>query len=208
MNKILFTGFEPFGGESINPSWEAVAALPTEIDGVSIVTAKIPVVFGKSADVLLEVLRQEQPCAVICVGQAGGRAAITIERVAINCDDANIDDNAGNRPVDELIARDGPAAYFATLPIKAMVDALRNDGIPAAVSNSAGTYVCNHVMYAALHYAATHKLPLAAGFVHIPYLPLQVKCKAAMPSMSLEMLTAGLVVMAKTIKQGVAKGRK
>jgi len=200
MKKILFTGFEPFGGENINPSWEAVAALPAEIDGIQIVTAKIPVVFGKSAAVLLEILQRELPCAVICVGQAGGRVAITIERVAINCDDASIDDNEGNRPIDEMIARDGPDAYFATLPIKAMVDNLRQNGIPAAVSNSAGTYVCNHVMYAALHYAATRKLPLAAGFVHIPYLPSQVVDKAASPSMSLEMLTAGLVTMAKTLK--------
>jgi len=200
MNKILFTGFDPFGGESINPSWEAVVALPAEVDGITIVTAKIPVVFGKSAEVLLDIVQRERPCAVICVGQAGGRAGITIERVAINCDDVTMADNDGYTPVDQPIAADGPAAYFATLPIKAMVENLRQNGIPAAVSNSAGTYVCNHVMYAVLHHAATHGLPMAAGFVHIPYLPQQVTDKAASPSMSLEMLTAGLVAMVKTLK--------
>ena len=194
--KILITGFDPFGGESINPAWEAVRQLPKEVDGTKVAICQIPTIFGESVDRLLVAIEKEAPDAVICVGQAGGRPNITIERIAINCDDAHIDDNGGNRPVDLPVVEDGPAAYFSTLPVKAMVRDLKEAGIPAAVSNSAGTFVCNHTMYAALHYGATCRPEMKAGFVHIPYLPEQTTNS---PSMSVEMVIEGLHCMIKTI---------
>ena len=201
LKKVLFTGFDPFGGETTNPSREAVMALPPEINGIEIITAEIPTVFGKSTARLYEILDKERPCAVICVGQAGGRAGIAIERVAINCDDAPIADNEGNKPTDQKIAEDGLAAYFATLPVKAIVQDMKDAGIPAAVSNTAGTFVCNHIMYNALHYAATKKVPMLAGFVHIPYLPEQTVDKAAAPSMSMELVIKGLVSIVRTLQR-------
>ncbi|MPM37668.1 Pyrrolidone-carboxylate peptidase [bioreactor metagenome] len=139
--KVLVTGFEPFGGEKINPSLEAVKMLPKEISGAEIIKASIPVVFGKSITKLDELIQKEKPQVVICVGQAGGRFELSIERVAINIDDARIPDNDGNQPIDEKIFEDGENAYFATLPIKAMVEEMRSGSVPAAVSNTAGTYV-------------------------------------------------------------------
>ena len=144
-------------------------------------------------------LDEEQPDAVICVGQAGGRPNITVERVAINQDDARIPDNEGAQPVDRTIFEDGPAAYFSTLPIKAMVRDMKAAFVPAAVSNTAGTFVCNHVMYGALHYAATKAPKLKAGFVHIPYLPMQTVDKPTMPSMSQDEIVKGLTALIKTV---------
>jgi len=194
--KILVTGFDPFGGEKINPALEAVKRLPDKIGDIKIVKCEIPTVFGKSTDVLLSAVRNECPSAVLCIGQAGGRPNITVERIAINCDDANIKDNEGNQPVDSKIAADGPAAYFTTLPIKAMVKDMLAAGIPATVSNTAGTFVCNHIMYSILHYAAQNYPDMKAGFVHIPYLPQQTADK---PSMSLDCILKGLECMIKTI---------
>jgi len=199
--KILITCFEPFGGEAINPGAEAVGLLPDKIGGAAIIKARLPVVFGESINALYAALDADLPDAVICIGQAGGRASIAIERVAINIDDAKSPDNAGNTPTDATIFADGPAAYFATLPIKAIVADLRGAGIPAAISDSAGTYVCNHIMYAALHYAAD-KPGLAAGFVHIPYLPCQAAEKPNAPSMSLETVVAGLEIIVKAVSRG------
>ena len=196
MKKILVTGFDPFGGESINPALEAIKQLPDKIDDIAIVKCEIPTVFGKSTDVLLPAVEKERPDAVLCIGQAGGRPNITVERVAINCNDAKIDDNEGNRPTDCKIAPDGPAAYFSTLPIKAMVRDMLAAGIPAAVSNSAGTFVCNHLMYGILHFAAHNRPGMKAGFVHIPYLPQQTADK---PSMSPECILKGLTCMIRTI---------
>lgn len=196
MMKILVTGFDPFGGEIINPALEAVKLLPSKVDDIEIVTCEIPTVFNKSVDALIVAIEKERPNVVLCVGQAGGRSNITIERIAINCDDAPIDDNEGNRPIDAQIFRGGPSAYFSTLPIKAIVHNLRDDGIPAAVSNSAGTFVCNHLMYGALHYAATEYPQMRAGFVHIPYLPEQT---VSQPSMSLDTVVEGLKCIIKTI---------
>jgi len=190
--KILVTAFEPFGGENINPAQVAVMQLPDELNGVTIVKKVLPTVFDKSVELLCEMLADEQPDAVISIGQAGGRAGITVERVAINIDDARMPDNDGNTREDRPIKPGGPAAYFSTLPVKAIVAALKESGIPAAVSDSAGTFVCNHVMYAALHYAATNQPGLLAGFVHIPYLPSQTVEKPNMPSMSEENVLAGL----------------
>jgi len=194
--KILVTGFDPFGGEKINPALEAVRQLPDKIGDITIAKCEIPTVFGKSTDILLSVVEKEHPDAVLCIGQAGGRPNITVERVAINCDDANIKDNEGRQPVDSKIAADGPAAYFATLPIKTMVQDMLAVGIPAAVSNTAGTFVCNHIMYGILHYSAQYRPHMKAGFVHIPYLPQQITDK---PSMSLDCILKGLECIIKTI---------
>ena len=196
--KILFTGFEPFGGETINPSLEAVMSLPDQIDDIVIKKMGLPVAFGKSADVLRDMLNKDGFDAVICVGQAGGKASINIERIAINIDDCKSSDNEGAAPIDKPICPDGPAAYFATLPIKEIVANLVEANIPAVVSNTAGTYVCNHVMYEALRYAAQNRPKMIVGFVHIPYLPVQVLDKSNVPSMSLEVVVEALVVIAKT----------
>jgi len=199
IKKILITGFEPFGGETINPSLEAVMSLPGQIDGVAIKKMSLPVVFGKSADVLRAALDAEEFDAVISIGQAGGKAGINIERIAINIDDTKSPDSEGNTPKDAPICPESPAAYFATLPIKKIVSNLIDAGIPAVVSNTAGTYVCNHIMYTALHHAAQNRPQMKAGFVHIPYLPAQTLDKNNAPSMSLDNLIEGLTIIAKTI---------
>jgi len=195
--KVLVTAFDPFGGESINPALEAVMQLPDEIDGIRIVKKELPTVFGKSADILRLLLREEKPDAVISVGQAGGRPGITLERVAINIDDARMADNAGVVREDMTISPAGPAAYFSTLPIKTIVNALREARIPSAVSDSAGTFVCNHIMYSALHFAAQKQPGLKAGFVHIPYLPMQVLDRPGVASMGVDIVVAGLEVIVK-----------
>lgn len=190
--KVLVTGFEPFGGDKINPSLEAVKLLQDNIAGAEIVKASLPVVFGKSIKVLDELIKKEKPHIVVCVGQAGGRFEISIERVAINMDDARIADNEGNQPIDEKIFEDGEAAYFAKLPIKAMALEIRGGSIPAAVSNTAGTYVCNHIMYGLL-YLIEKKYPnIKGGFIHVPFIPEQVIARANTPYMSLEDISRGL----------------
>lgn len=192
MMKVLVTGFDPFGGESINPATEAVKLLPKEIKGAEIVTAQIPTVFGKSIDVLFDTIKKEDPDITICIGQAGGRFQITVERVAINVDDARIKDNEGNQPIDTAVFEDGAPAYFSNLPIKAMVQAMKDVNIPAAVSNTAGTFVCNHLMYGALYYADRYKKDMRAGFIHIPYLVEQVVEKPNTPGMSVQDIVKGL----------------
>jgi len=196
-HKVLVTAFDPFGGESINPASVAVMQLPDEIDGITVIKRELPTVFDKSADILRQILEEEKPDVVISVGQAGGRAGVTLERVAINIDDARIEDNDGVKREDTPIDPKGPAAYFSTLPIKAIVNALREAGIPASVSDSAGTFVCNHIMYSVLHFAAQKQPGLKAGFVHIPYLPQQVLDKPGVASMGEEMAVAGLRVIIK-----------
>lgn len=192
--KILVTGFDPFGGEKVNPALEAVKLLPKEIHGAEVYWAEIPTVFYKSAEVLEAEIVQYQPDVVLCIGQAGGRASLTPERVAINQDDARIPDNQGNQPIDEPICMDGEAAYFSTLPIKAMVEAIKSEGLPAAVSNTAGTFVCNHLMYQAL-YLADKKFPhMRAGFMHIPYMTEQVVNKPNTSSMCLRDIVRGIEV--------------
>ncbi|MCL2854660.1 MAG: pyroglutamyl-peptidase I [Defluviitaleaceae bacterium] len=195
MKKVLITGFEPFGGETINPSWEAVKALPDQIDGTIIKKLSLPVVFGKSGDMLISAINTEKPHAVICVGQAGGKASINVERIAINVDDTKTPDNEGNTPIDQPIRDGAPVAYFATLPVKSIVANLIKAHIPATISNTAGTYVCNHVMYAALHHASRHHPTFQAGFIHIPYLPAQVLEKPATPSMSLDNVVKALEII-------------
>ena len=190
--KILVTGFDPFGGEKVNPALEAVKSLPSEIHGAEIHWVEIPTVFYKAAEVLETAIVRFQPDAVLCIGQAGGRASLTPERVAINQDDARIPDNQGNQPIDTPIRLDGQAAYFSTLPIKAMVQAIKEEGLPATVSNTAGTFVCNHLMYQAL-YLADKKFPdMRAGFMHIPYMTEQVINKPNTASMNLTDIVRGI----------------
>ena len=194
--KIIVTGFDPFGGETINPSIECVKALP-EIEGVELIRLELPTVFKESAKRLNEVINDVKPDAVLSVGQAGGRAGITMERIAINVDDARIPDNISQQPIDEAIQLDGEAAYFTTLPIKRIVKAIREAGISAEVSNSAGTFVCNHIMYQALFAATKADKPFKAGFMHIPFIPEQTTDK---PSLPLEESTRALQIAIETIR--------
>ena len=190
--KILVSGFDPFGGEKINPAIESVKLLPDEIKGAKIIKVEIPTVAGKSLKKLEEVIEIEKPDVVLSVGQAGGRTDISVERVGINMDDFRIKDNEGNQPIDEKIAKDGPDAYLVTIPIKAMVQKMIENKIPASVSNTAGTFVCNHVCYGMAHLASTKYPNMRTGFVHIPFLPEQVVDKRNMPSMPLELIAKGL----------------
>lgn len=190
--KILVSGFDPFGGEKINPAIESVKLLPDEIKGVKIIKVEIPTVARKSLKRLEEVIEAEKPDVVINVGQAGGRPDITVERVGINMDDFRIKDNEGNQPIDEKIAEDGPDAYLVTIPIKAMVQKMIENKIPASVSNTTGTFVCNHVCYGMAHLASTKYPNMRTGFIHIPFLPEQVVDKRNMPSMPLELIAKGL----------------
>lgn len=190
--KILVTGFDPFGGEKINPAIEAVKLLPNTIKGAEIEKLEIPTVFHKSADVVREKMNEFKPDVVLNIGQAGGRMGLTPERVAINQDDARIPDNEGNQPIDLAIQEDGQPAYFSKLPIKAMVEAMKNAGIPASVSNTAGTFVCNHIMYQTL-YLVDKEFPEAkAGFMHIPFMTEQVLDKPNQPAMSLTDMARGI----------------
>lgn len=167
--KILITGFEPFGGESVNPAYEAVKLLPDMAGDIQIVKMEIPTVFGEAGKVVETGILRHQPDAVICVGQAGRRADIGVERVAINLVEASIPDNAGNQPMDVKVQEDGDTAYFATIPVKAMVKNIKDHGIPASISYTAGTYVCNSVMYDLL-YLIDRKYPsIRGGFIHVPY---------------------------------------
>ena len=194
--KIIVTGFDPFGGETINPSIECVKALP-EIEGVELIRLELPTVFKESAIRLNEVINDVKPDAVLSVGQAGGRAGITMERIAINVDDARIPDNISQQPIDEAIQSEGEAAYFTTLPIKRIVKALREAGISAEVSNTAGTFVCNHIMYQALFASTKVNKPFKAGFMHIPFIPEQTTDK---PSLPLEESTKALQIAIETIR--------
>lgn len=187
--KILVTGFEPFGGESRNPSAEVMERLPDIIGGAEIVKLILPVVRGKSSDAVKRAVEEHRPDVVLSIGQAGGRAAVSVERVAVNLDDYRIADNEGNQPVNEPVVSGGPDGYFCTVPVKQMVEAIQKAGIPAAQSLSAGTFVCNHLMYATLHFLAEYAPNTKFGFIHIPYLPEQVADKPGMPSMSLELST-------------------
>ncbi len=176
--KILLTAFDPFGGEPVNPALEAVRLVPARIGNIEVLKLEVPTVFGKSIDTAIAAIEKEQPDAVLCTGQAGGRYGLTPERVAINVDDARIKDNEGNQPIDRPIRADGAPAYFSTLPIKAMVRNIRAAGIPASVSNTAGTFVCNHLMYGVLYTLAKHYPHIRGGFMHVPFVPSQVAHRA------------------------------
>lgn len=190
--KILVTGFDPFGGETINPAIESVKRLPDTIAGAQIIKLEIPTVVHTSLACINDAIRTHKPDMVLSIGQAGGRSDITVERVGINIDDCRIPDNAGNQPIDVAIYEDGPTAYFSNLPIKAMVQEIRAHGIPASISNSAGTFVCNHVLYG-VRYMIEHDFKgMKSGFIHIPFLPSQVVDKANQPSMALDVIVEGL----------------
>ena len=196
--KILVTGFTPFGGEKINPSWEAVRRLPDRIGGAELVKREIPTEFRASGAALHELLAELRPDAVLCVGQYGGANCIRVERVAVNLRDARIADNAGRQPTDETVVPSGPDAYFATIPTREIVDVLRERDIPARLSYSAGTFVCNNLLYCALHESAQIEPAPRCGFIHVPYLPEQTKDGSA-PSMSLELMVKALETAAEVI---------
>ena len=164
MKKVLITGFEPFGGEEINPAYEAVKLLPDEIDGAKLIKLEIPTVFQKGVDAVYNAIQKYQPDYVLCIGQAGGRSQLTPEWVGINFRNARIADNEGNQPVQTPVIEGGPAAYFTMLPVFCMVEKMKENGIPASVSYSAGTYVCNDVMYSLLHYCHTEFKNTKGGF--------------------------------------------
>lgn len=171
MKRLLITGFDPFGGEKINPAWEAVRLLPEMIGDYMLCKLEIPTVFGLAAQRVMEKAEEVKPQVILCVGQAGGRSAVTPERIGVNIRDARIPDNAGNQPRGDFAVPEGPAAYFATVPVMAMEEAIRSAELPATVSNSAGAFVCNDVLYTLLHrYAGTD---VKVGFIHVPYLPEQ-----------------------------------
>lgn len=199
MKKVLVTGFDPFGGERINPAWEAVKRLDgQQIGNYEVIARQIPTVFGESIARLVECVAAISPELVICVGQAGGSADIRIERIAINLNDARIPDNAGKQPIDVPIAEEGPAAYWSTLPVKAIAKQLREQGIPCVVSHSAGTFVCNHLFYGLMHHLAVHAEGSRGGFIHIPFLPEQAAAHPGQPSMGLELIIRALRITIET----------
>jgi pyroglutamyl-peptidase len=205
--KVLVTGFDPFGGEKTNPAYESIQLIE-EIKDIELIKIEIPTVFYESKDVLEKAIEKHMPDMVICVGQAGGRSHISLERVAINVDDGRIPDNKGQQPIDEKISEEGPVAYFTNLPIKAMVEALKEAGIPGTVSNSAGTYVCNHIMYQLMHLIENKYPHIKGGFIHVPFCEAQVVNKGNMPSMNLKRIADGLkvcIITAASVKEDVKK---
>ena len=191
--KVLVTGFDPFGGEAVNPAFEAVKLLPDEIAGAEIIKLEIPTVFSKCGPAVEAGIQKYEPDVVINVGQAGGRSCVTIEQVAINLAEARIPDNDGEQPSDEPIQKDGAPAYYATIPVKAIVKNVRDHGIPCHISYTAGTYVCNCIMYNVLHMAATKYSNIRAGFIHVPFAAQQaVEKPNGTPVMSLEMIADSL----------------
>ena len=185
MRTLLITGFDPFGGETINPAWEAVKLLPDRIADFRLCKLRIPTIFGKAAEEVLKTAENEKPDIILCIGQAGGREAVTPERIAVNIRDARIPDNAGRMPQGAFVIEGAPAAYFATVPVKQMAEAILRKGIPGKVSNTAGTFVCNETLYRLLHhYEGTRT---RVGFIHVPYLPEQ-----GTPSLPMEQTTTAL----------------
>ena len=185
MRTLLITGFDPFGGETINPAWEAVKLLPDRIADFRLCKLQIPTIFGKAAEEVLKAAENEKPDIILCIGQAGGREAVTPERIAVNIRDARIPDNAGRMPQGAFVIEGAPAAYFATVPVKQMTEAILSKGIPGKVSNTAGTFVCNETLYRLLHhYEGTRT---RVGFIHVPYLPEQ-----GTPSLPMEQTTTAL----------------
>jgi pyroglutamyl-peptidase len=199
---VLVTGFEPFGGESENPSWQAVRELDGErTDGHAVVARQMPCVFGKAIRRLEEEIAALDPSVVICVGQAGGRAEISLERVAVNLEDARIPDNDGAQPLDRPVVEGGPAAYFTGLPVKAILRDLVEAGIPAALSHTAGSFVCNHIFYGACHMAAGRRRKLRAGFIHVPYSPAQAARNPGAPSLAVPIIVDALrIAIASTLR--------
>ncbi|MBR2670644.1 MAG: pyroglutamyl-peptidase I [Oscillospiraceae bacterium] len=190
--KILLTAFDPFGGDTVNPAQKAVEAVSDHIAGAEIVKIIVPTVFDKSIGTVYEAMKREQPDVTFCIGQAGGRYELTPERVAINLNDARIPDNEGKQPLDQKIFEDGENAYFTLLPVKAMVERIRQAGIPASVSYTAGTFVCNHLMYGVLYHISKEFQGMKGGFMHVPFLHEQVLTKPGTPSLSKEDIVKGI----------------
>lgn len=198
MKKVLLTGFDPFGTDVINPASEAMKQLNGLIlDDLELIAVEVPTVFHKSREVVIQAIEFFQPDVVICVGQAGGRSQITPERIAINLDDARIADNEGQQPIDEPIIENAPTAYWSTLPVKRIVKQMQKMGIPASVSHTAGTFVCNHLFYGVMHYLHEHAPHIRGGFIHIPFIPKQTVDTSA-PSMSLNLIIQALKIAAIT----------
>lgn len=195
MKKLLITGFDPFGGESVNPAWEAVRRLPDTVGAYALTRIQIPTVFGSAADAVLAAAEPLRPDVILCVGQAGTRDAVTPERVAINLMDARICDNQGNQPVETPCIPGGPDAYFATIPVRAMADAICAAGLPGKVSLTAGAFVCNDTLYRLLHHY--HGTPTRVGFIHVPYLPEQAK--EGIPSLPLSNIIKAITVSIESI---------
>lgn len=192
MKKLLITGFDPFGGETVNPSWEAVKLLPEKIGAYEVYKLQIPTVFALAAQTVLRKAEKVQPDVILCIGQAGGRDAVTPERIGINIRDARIADNAGNQPAGEPVVQGGADGIFSTVPVMDMAHAIQDAGLPAKVSNTAGTFVCNDTLYTLLyHYAGT---AVRAGFIHVPYLPEQ-----GTPNLPLEQITDALTAAIKAL---------
>ncbi len=205
IKKILITGFEPFGGESTNPSFDAVSLMPSTVLGGQIIKLQLPTVYIKSGEVLRSAIIEHKPDAVICVGQAGGRSTISLERVAINLAEANLADNDGNILSDATICKDGKNAYFSTLPVKAIVQAINENGIPASLSYSAGSFVCNSTMYQLLHMAENEFPEVKGGFIHVPFSPAQAVHHNGAACMALDMIAKALTIAATAIASGSAE---
>jgi pyroglutamyl-peptidase len=202
--KALVTGFDPFGGERANASLEAVRRLPARIGKLEIVTAALPTSYARSIPALEAAIARAGPEIVLCVGEAGDRSLLSVERVAVNVQDARIPDNDGAQPVDTPVARGGPAAYLATLPVRAMVAALRAAELPAELSMSAGTFVCNHVFYGLMHLAAPQRRPFRGGFLHVPRLAEQARGAGA-PAMTLDDIVRGVEIVLEAAAQEPVK---
>ena len=196
---ILLTGFEPFGGQSVNPSWAAAQSARDLLraEGLAVEAVELPCVFGAAGSVLREVLGDLEPELVVCIGQAGGRGRVSLERIAINCDDAPIPDNAGNQPVDRDVVPGGPAAYFTSLPVKAALLAVEKAGIPVEISQTAGTYVCNHVFFTLMHELASRP-GVPGGFVHVPFAPDQVEQGSGKPSLPVASMAEAIAAVVRT----------
>lgn len=198
---MIVTGFTPFDNETINPSYEAIKLLPNQIDDFLIITMELPTVFGVSTQLLINKIEEINPDYILMFGQAGGRKSISIERIAINIDDTNIPDNQGNQPTDVPIIFDGEIAYFSTLPIKKLQKSLFDHGVTSSISNSAGTFVCNHLMYQILHYLKNNTKNSLAGFIHVPYIHEQTKDKPDVFSMSLKEIAEAITIIIHSLKE-------
>ena len=188
MKHLIITGFDPFGGETVNPSWEAVRCLPDTVGDYRLTKLQIPTVFAVAAGTVLRAAAEDAPDVILCVGQAGGRDAVTLERIAVNMASARIPDNRGNQPVEAPILPSAPDGIFSTVPVAAMAEALTAASLPGKISNTAGTFVCNDTLYRLLHHFAG--TAVRVGFIHVPWLPEQAKEGA--PSMELQDITAAL----------------
>lgn len=197
--KILVTAFEPFGKETVNPALEILRVLPDSILEQPIIKLEIPTVRYKSVSAIIEMIKKHHPDVVLSLGQAGGRADITIERVGINIDDFGIEDNEHNMPIDEKIVENGPDAYLVSLPIKDMLHNIRESMIPTSISNTAGTFVCNHVIYSTRHYCEINQLNVRSGFIHVPFLPQQIIDKPSFPAMPLETMEKAIILAIEAI---------